>query len=429
MANWSNNRIADMAFSQAMFIGKRYASIASDNLLVGFISRLSVIGLSLSVAVLIIVFSVMNGFDRELRERILALVPHVTMTTLRNEALMNQEQWQLIQETVEASPQVSAAAPLIQLQGMLLANGQSRGILLNGIDPAAESRVSILNDFMKQGQLADLESGEFTILIGSGIAEHLNVSVGDELTLVSSYLNITPMGEFPRQRTFTVGGIFTIGSQLDDNLALVHMNDAQLLYRLGDNIHGLRIQLHDLFASSSVIRDLQNRIAGDYNFGNWTLDYGNIYQNIQLSKSMVGLLLFLLIAVAAFNVVVSLFMVVKDKQADIAILRTMGSSFSSIRNIFLVQGSIIALIGTLAGLLLGILGSMYVSDFFSWLENLIGVELLSADVYPINYLPSQILAGDLILVCIISIILSLLATLYPAYSAAKVDPVKILRYE
>ena len=414
---------------QAFFIGKRYASIASDNLLVGFISRLSVIGLSLSVAVLIIVFSVMNGFDRELKERILALVPHVTMTTMRNEALMNLEQWQFIQASVNENPQVAASAPLIQLQGMLLANGQSRGIILNGVDPIAEAKVSILQDFMDEGTLGSLQPGDFSILIGSGIAEHLNVAVGDKLTLVSSYLNITPLGEFPRQRLVTVSGIFTIGSQLDSNLALVHMNDAQLLYRLGDNIHGLRIQLQDLFSSSLVIRDLQNRIAGDYSFSNWTLDYGNIYNNIQLSKSMVGLLLFLLIAVAAFNVVVSLFMVVRDKQGDIAILRTMGASLSNIRNIFLVQGFIIALVGTFLGLILGVLGSIYVSNLFNWFENASGMELLSADVYPINYLPSQLLVSDLVLVCSISIILSLLATLYPAYSAARVDPAQTLRYE
>lgn len=413
----------------AFFIGKRYASIASDNLLVGFISRLSVVGLSLSVAVLIIVFSVMNGFDRELRERILALVPHVTMTTMRNEALMNQEQWQVIQATVDDNPEVAASAPLIQLQGMLLANGQSRGIILNGVDPIAEARVSILQDFMNQGTLSSLQAGKFSILIGSEIAEHLNVGVGDELTLVSSYLNITPMGEFPRQRLFTVGGIFSIGSQLDSSLAVVHMNDAQLLYRLGDAIHGLRIQLQDLFTSSTVVRDLQNRIAGDYSFSNWTLDYGSIYNNIQLSKSMVGLLLFLLIAVAAFNVVVSLFMVVRDKRGDIAILRTMGASLSSIRNIFLVQGFIIALAGTFVGLILGVIGSLYVSQFFNWLEGVAQIELLSADVYPINYLPSQLLGSDLVLVCSISIILSLLATLYPAYSAARIDPAQTLRYE
>lgn len=418
-----------MLSKPAFFIGKRYASIASDNLLVGFISRLSVLGLSLSVAVLIIVFSVMNGFDRELRERILALVPHVTMSTIRNEALMNYDQWQVIQETVGANSQVSASAPLIQLQGMLLANGESRGIILNGVDPIEEAKVSILQDFMNEGTFSSLVAGDFSILIGSGIAEHLDVEIGDQVTLVSSYLNITPLGEFPRQRLFTVGGIFTIGSQLDSNLALVHMNDAQLLYRLGDTIHGLRIQLEDLFASSTLIRDLQNRIAEDYAFSNWTLDYGNIYNNIQLSKSMVGLLLFLLVAVAAFNVVVSLFMVVRDKQGDIAILRTMGASLGSIRNIFLVQGFIIALAGTFLGLILGVIGSLYVSDLFGWLEGVTGIELLSADVYPINYLPSHLLVGDLVLVCTVSILLSLLATLYPAYSAAKVDPAQALRYE
>ncbi len=418
-----------MLSKPAFFIGKRYASIASDNLLVGFISRLSVLGLSLSVAVLIIVFSVMNGFDRELRERILALVPHVTMSTIRNEALMNYDQWQVIQETVGANSQVSASAPLIQLQGMLLANGESRGIILNGVDPIEEAKVSILQNFMNEGTFSSLVAGDFSILIGSGIAQHLDVEIGDQVTLVSSYLNITPLGEFPRQRLFTIGGIFTIGSQLDSNLALVHMNDAQLLYRLGDTIHGLRIQLEDLFASSTLIRDLQNRIAGDYAFSNWTLDYGNIYNNIQLSKSMVGLLLFLLVAVAAFNVVVSLFMVVRDKQGDIAILRTMGASLGSIRNIFLVQGFIIALAGTFLGLILGIIGSLYVSDLFGWLEGVTGIELLSADVYPINYLPSHLLVGDLLLVCTVSILLSLLATLYPAYSAAKVDPAQALRYE
>ena len=237
------------------------------------------------------------------------------------------------------------------------------------------------------------------------------------------------MGEFPRQRSFTVGGIFTVGSQLDSNLALVHMNDAQLLYRLGDRIHGLRIQLNDLFASTTVIRNIQNQLAGDFNFSNWSRDYGNIYNNIQFSKSMVGLLLFLLIAVAAFNVVVSLFMVVRDKQGDIAILRTMGTSLGSIRNIFLIQGFIIALIGTLSGLILGILGSLYVSDFVAWLENVLNIQFLSADIYPINYLPSQLLGSDLLIVCSISILLSILATLYPAYSAARVDPAQTLRYE
>ncbi len=418
-----------MNIKPALFIGQRYAAISSNNFLVGFISRLAVIGLSLSVAVLIIVFSVMNGFDRELRERILALVPHITINSLRNEALMNLQEWQTIKSVIENDDEVLGTAPLIQVQGLLLANQQSRGVLLNGVDPAAETEISILDDFFIEGGLSTLNKGEYSILIGADIAEHLKLEIGDDLTLVSSYLNITPLGEFPRQRSFTVSGIFRVGSQLDSNLALVHMNDAQLLYRLGDNIQGLRIQLNDLFQSDTVIRRIQNRIAGTYGFTNWTREYGNIYNNIRLSKSMVGLLLFLLIIVAIFNVVVSLFMVVRDKQGDIAILRTMGSSFAIIRNIFLFQGFIIGFIGTLSGLLLGVIGSVYISDFVAWLEHVFDIQFLNAEVYPINYLPSQILISDLVFICVVSMLMGLLATLYPAYSAAKTDPVQALRYE
>jgi len=413
----------------ALYIGRRYASLGSSNLLVSFISRLSVMGLCLSVAILLTVFSVMNGFDRELRERILALVPHVTITSARNEPLMNAQEWQANQRLIENDPQVQGTAPLLQVQGMLLANRQSRGVLLNGIEPEAEQRVSILADFIEQGSMDGLREGSFNILIGAGVAEDLQLKVGDELTLVSSYLNITPLGEFPRQRSFTVAGIFNVGSQIDSNLALVHMADAQLLYRLGDRIHGLRIQLQDLFDSAEFIRSAQDRIAGDFTYSNWTREYGNIYDNIQLSKSMVGLLLFLLIAVAAFNIVVSLFMIVKDKEGDIAILRTMGASLATIRHIFLVQGLMISLIGTLRGLLLGIFASLYVSDFVSWLEEVLNVQFLSADIYPINYLPSQLMLQDMLGVALVSIVLSLLATLYPAWSAAQVDPAQTLRYE
>lgn len=413
----------------SFYIGKRYASMRSDNLLVSFISRLSVLGLCLSVTVLITVFSVMNGFDRELRERILALVPHVTISSPANEPLMNEEQWQAARQLIENDPRVQATAPLLQLQGMLLANGRSRGILLNGVDPELEARVSILDDFVGQGSLSDLRAGSFGILIGSGIAEDLQLTIGDEVTLVSTYLNITPLGEFPRQRRFTVSGIFNVGSQLDSNMALVHLADGQLLYRLGDRIHGLRIQLTDLFNSAQVIRSLQDRVAGDYLYSNWTREYGNIYDNIQLSKAMVGLLLFLLIAVAAFNIVVSLFMIVRDKEGDIAILRTMGASLGNIRNIFLIQGLIISLIGTFSGLVLGILASLGISDFVAWLESIMNIQFLSADIYPINYLPSQLLLSDMLGVVLVSIVLSLLATLYPAWSAAHVDPAQTLRYE
>lgn len=412
-----------------LFIGRRYASLRSRNLLVGFISKLSVAGLSLGVAILITVLSVMNGFDRELRERILALMPHISVNTLPGYPLLTRNAWEDYLAAVEGFPGVRAAAPQVNLQGMLLANGRSRGIALSGVDPQAERRVSIIEDFVEAGSFGALEAGAYNILIGAGLAESLDVAVGDSVTLVSTEVPITILGGFPRKKVFTVAGIFRIGSQLDSNLAMVHLADAQTLYRLGERVHGLRIQLDDLFAAPSLGERLRAMLPLEVSLRYWTADFGNIYENIRLSKTLVGLLLFLLVAVAAFNVVVSLFMVVRDKEGDIAILRTMGTSIGTIRNIFLVQGFLIGLIGTLAGLVLGILFSLVVSDLVAGLERLLGIEFLSADIYPVNYLPSQIQLGDLVVVCGASLLLSLLATLYPAFRAARVKPAETLRYE
>lgn len=418
-----------MRRSVPLFIGSRYASLRARNLLVGFISILSVLGLSLGVAILITVLSVMNGFDRELQQRILGLVPHITVSTPRNNALLSSTQWLNLQDNIESIAGVTGTAPQIQLQGLLLANGNSRGIILNGIDPVQEQRVSIIEDFIVRGSYASLQQGEFNILIGDSMAEHLQLDVGESVTLASTQIPITPLGEFVRKKSFTVGAIFSIGSQLDNNLAIVHMGDAQRLYRLGDAIHGVRVQVENLFAVGSIGEDIRQQLPGNYSINYWTRDFGNIYENIRLSKTLVGLLLFLLVAVAAFNVVVSLFMVVRNKQGDIAILRTMGTSLSTIRNIFLVQGFIIGLIGTGIGLLLGIFFSLTVSDFVAWLETIFNIEFLSADIYPVNYLPSQIQLKDLFVVCSVSLFLSLLATLYPAFTAAKVKPAEALRYE
>ncbi len=413
----------------AIFIGTRYASLKTRKLLVGFISSLSIIGLSLGVAILITVLSVMNGFDRELQQRILALVPHITVSSARNESRRTADEWEALAARITAHPLVAGTAPQIQEQGMLLASGRSRGVLLNGIDPDAEREVSIIGDFIIAGDYAALQPGSYTILIGTGLAEHLGVTVGDRLPLVSTRVTSTLLGQFPRQRFFTVAGIFRVGSQLDDRLAIVHMEDAQVLYRLGDRLHGLRIQLHDLFRANEVISDLQMEIPGNFLYGSWMRDYGAIYENIRLSKTLVALLLFLLVAVAVFNVVVSLFMVVRDKNGDIAILRAMGAPTAVIRQIFLVQGFIIGLIGTGTGLLLGLLLSWNISDIFSWVEGLLGMNLLSSDVYPINYLPSELRLADTVLVCAVSMLLCLLATIYPAYTAARLDPAEILRHE
>jgi len=413
----------------ALFIGTRYASLRSRNLLVGFISLLSVLGLAAGVAILITVLSVMNGFDRELKQRILALIPHMTVTTARNNPLGTEMQWEPARDTIERMDLVTGTAPWLQLQGMLLANGHSKGIIVQGVDPEQETRVSIIDEFMTAGSLTQLSPGDYRIAIGSSLASLLDVEVGDQVMLVSTVVPITPMGEFTRQKRFTVTAVFNVGSQLDSSLAYVHMQDAQRLYRLADTIHGYRVQTSDLFAVFDLGRTLRERLPDGLSVSDWTYNYGNIYDSIHLSKSLIGLLLTLLVAVAAFNVIVSLIMVVRDKQGDIAILRTMGISLGTVRRIFLVQGTLIGVIGTGSGLILGLVMTAAASPLVNWLQARTGIEFLSADIYPVNYLPTDVRFMDLVLVCTLAMLLSLLATLYPASRAASINPAEILRYE
>ena len=418
-----------MPRNTALYIGSRYASLRSRNLLVGFISLLSILGLALGVAVLITVLSVMNGFDRELRQRILALVPHLTVTSSRDQFFFSEEEWQPWLETIRNTPSVRATAPWMELQGMLLANGKTKGILVNAVDPVREQEVSIIDAFISGEGLEALRPGEYGIVIGTGLADLLGVETGDRVTLISTYVPITPMGEFSRKRAFTIRGIFDVGSQLDSNLALIHLADAQRLYRLDSRIHGYRIQIDDLFDAYSVSENLRADLPEGFSYTDWTYNYGNIYENIRVSKTLVGLLLTLLVGVAAFNVVVSLIMVVRDKQGDIAILRTMGTTLGTIRQIFLVQGFIIGLIGTLLGVVLGIAFALVAGDLVAGLESLLGTRFLNSSIYPVNYLPTEIRAIDIALVAALALLLSLLATLYPAARAASVRPAEILRYE
>ena len=418
-----------MQMPLALYIGKRYTSIRSRNQLIGFISLLSILGLGLGVAILITVLSVINGFDRELQNRILAMVPHITLYSARSDLLQDRQQWSEVEAALAGVDGITGTAPFLQVEGMLVANGISKGIVLNGIDPGAERNVSIIEEFITTGEFDSLADREYHLLIGAELASTLGVVPGDRVTLVSTVVPITPLGEFTRQKQFTVSGIFQVGSQLDGGLAVAHLADVQRVYRLGDAIHGLRIQVDDLFEVQAIGERIRERIGDSFMLSNWTWDYGNIYENIRLSKSLVGLLLSLLVAVAAFNVVVSLVMVVKDKQGDIAILRTMGTSLGSIRNIFLVQGLGIGLIGTGIGIGLGIMFSLTISDMVRWLEGIMGVQFLSADIYPVNYLPSQLQFEDLLIVTAIALVLTLLATLLPARSAARTDPAEVLRYE
>lgn len=407
-----------------LFIGLRYTRAKRRNHFISFISLTSMLGMILGVAVLILVLSVMNGFDRELRERILGMVPHATI-----QADGAMPDWQTVAAKAVEDSEVIAAAPYIQGQMMLTHAGNVQGALVNGILPETEVGVSIISEHMLAGNLNNLQSGEFGIVLGELLARSLRANVGSKVTLVMPQATASPAGVLPRLKRFTVTGIFKVGAQLDGSLALIHIGDAAKLYRLGDSVHGVRLKLHDLFKSGEVAWRIASQLPGGYWASDWTRTQGNLFQAIKLEKTMIGLLLLMIVAVAAFNIISTLVMVVTDKRSDIAILRTMGASPRTIMLSFMVQGAVIGVVGTLVGTLLGIVLALSVSDVIAWIEGLLNMQILSAEVYFISYIPSQLLVQDVLIVCGSALLLSFLATLYPSMRAAKVQPAEALRYE
>jgi len=408
----------------SFYIGLRYIAAKRRNHFISFISLTSMIGLMLGVAVLIIVLSVMNGFDRELKQRILGMVPHAVI-----EGSDPIENWEAVDAAVEKHPRVLAAAPFIQGQGMVTGGGEVRGVLLNGILPDQERTVSIIEDHMEQGSLDDLRSGEFGIIIGRFLASSLRLQLGDRITVVLPEASVTPAGVLPRLKRFTVKGVFSVGAELDGSYTLIHMYDAAKLMRTGGKAQGIRLLVDDLFAAPRVAEQAAQLLSGRYYVSDWTRTHGNLFQAIRMEKTMIGLLLMFIVAVAAFNIVSTLVMVVTDKTADIAILRTMGATPARIMRIFIVQGAVIGVFGTLVGTALGILGALNISAFISWLEGALGHQFLSADVYFISYLPSQLLWEDVMIISGSGLAMSLLATIYPAWRASRIDPADALRYE
>lgn len=410
-----------------VFIGTRYTRAKRRNHFVSFISLTSMIGLALGVVVMIVVLSVMNGFDHEMRTRVLGMVPHATIEA--GEPIGN---WQSLADKVRQNPQVLAVAPFTQMQGLLTNNGNVQKALLNGIDPAQERKVSIIDNFMKQGKLDDLAAGDFGIVIGDKAATKLGVGIGDKVTFVAPEVTVTPAGMFPRMKRFTVTGIFHVGAgELDGYLGLTNIDDLGRLHRWKANeVQGLRLKFEDLFEAPRTSYQIAQTL-GEHNYysRDWTRTHGNLYQAIRMEKAMIGLLLLLIVAVAAFNIISTLVMVVNDKKGDIAILRTLGSTPGQIMAIFMVQGTVIGVVGTFIGAVVGIIAALNVSAAISLLEGLIGHKFLNADVYFIDYLPSQLMAEDVLMVCGAALILSFLATLYPAWRAARTQPAEALRYE
>ena len=410
-----------------VFIGTRYTRAKRRNHFVSFISLTSMIGLALGVVVMIVVLSVMNGFDHEMRTRVLGMVPHATIES--GEPISD---WQSLAAKVKQNPQVEAVAPFTQMQGLLTNNGNVQKILLNAIDPVQERKVSIIDGFMKQGSLDDLVAGGFGVVIGDKAATKLGVGIGDKVTFVSPEVMVTPAGMFPRMKRFTVVGIFHVGAgELDGYLGVTNLQDLARLHRWKpDQVQGLRLKFTDLFKAPRTAYEIAQTLGEhQYYSRDWTRTHGNLYQAIGMEKSIIGLLLLLIVAVAAFNIISTLVMVVNDKRGDIAILRTLGATPGQIMRIFMVQGTVIGVVGTLVGAGVGILAALNVSSAISALEGLIGHKFLNADVYFIDYLPSQLMAEDVLLVCGAALVLSFLATLYPAWRAARTQPAEALRYE
>lgn len=411
-----------------LFVGWRYTRAKRKNHFTSFISITSMVGIALGVAVLIIVLSVMNGFGTELRNRILGVASHMQITGMNG----NLSNWQTVVQQAKTVPQVKTAAPYVMGQGMLSFGQYAQGTLVRGVVPAQEVQVAELGNKMKFGKLEDLRAGEFGIVLGIDLARYLGAEVGDKIMLMTPNGQATPAGMVPRMKQFKLVGVFEMDmKEYDGNLALIHIEDAAKLYRLGDDVSGVRLKLDDPFHSTEVSPLLTSALSGQQNYyiSDWVDENPNFFAALKMEKRVMFIIMALVVAVAAFNIVSTLIMAVTDKRADIAIMRTLGASPSSIMQIFVVQGALIGVIGTLAGVVLGVLIAWNIDVIVPFIEHLFGVQFLDKDVYMITAVPSQLLWSDVIVITFTSFALSLLATLYPSWKAAKMNPAEALRYE
>ena len=409
-----------------LFIGMRYTHAKRRTHFISFISLTSMLGIALGVTALITVLSVMNGFEAELRDRILGMASHASVTTY-NGYLTD---WQDVQRAVMKHGNVVAAAPYVSGETMLSAGNRVSGAIIRGILPEQEGTVSDVIAHIKAGSVESLKDGGYGIILGSDLAYALGVGLGDAVTVVSPQVMVGPTGVMPTLRRFTVVGLFEVGMyEYDRGVALVHMKDAARLFRLGDNVSGVRLKLDDLFEAPRVAGELQMQLGTNYRVEDWTRQHSNFFRAVQTEKRVMFIILTLIVAVAAFNIVSTLVMVVTDKQSDIAILRTLGASPRSIMVIFVIQGAVIGLFGTLLGVLGGVTLALNVETIVPAIESLFHVQFLSKEVYYISEVPSDLQWHDVFVMTSVAMVLSLLATLYPAWRAARTHPAEALRYE
>lgn len=408
----------------SLFIGSRYTRAPRRRQFISFISLASLLGLALGVLALIVVLSVMNGFQREMGGRILGLVPHAVISA--DQPLTH---WESLGQRLQGAPGVLGVAPLTEVDAMLFHQGRMQPLQVSGIEPRQEAAVSSLATQLVSGQLADLQGGHFGIIVGQLTANRFGLSVGDKVTLVVPEPSSAPGGISPRMHRFTVAGVFRVGANLDGSLAMVHRADAARLRGwAADQVQGLRLKLEDLYQAPQLARERARALGPNYHASDWTQTQGSLFSAMQMEKTMIGLLLLLIVAVAAFNIIAMLIMVVSDKRMDIAILRTLGATPRQIMAIFMIQGCLIGFAGTLLGAGLGVLAALNISAAVQWLEHTLGSEVLTSQVYLVSSLPSELHGQDVALVVFAGLLLSFLATLYPAWRAAQTQPAEALRY-
>jgi len=408
------------------WIGGRYVRSRSSNRFVSLISAISMLGIAVAVSVLILVLSVVNGFERELQDRLLAMTAHASIEGTEGEI----SDWAALGDVAARNPRVRASAPFIDGQALLVFGEQLTGAELRGIDPAAEDEVSGVGSTMLEGDLGSLEAGSFNVILGVDLADALQVGIGDKVTVTLAEGMVTPAGVVPRTKRFVVSGLYRVGMyEFDRRLAFINISDAQRLYRKQDSVTGVRLAVTDIYQAPAIVREVALDHGSVVLVGDWTRRHVNFFRSIQITKSILFVILLLVVAVAAFNIVSTLVMVVKDKQADIAILRTIGARPASILRIFVTQGSVIGVVGTLAGVLFGILLAVNLESIVGSLEAVFGIKFLAADVYFISDLPAELHIADIVRVATIAIVLALGSTVYPAWIAARTAPAEALRYD
>ena len=410
----------------SLFVGLRYTRSRRRNHFISFISLISTVGIALGVVVLITVLSVMNGFHKEVRERILGMASHGDVQALDGQM----HDWKEAMGLARQHPRVLAAAPYVEGQAMLSHGREVTGAIVRGVDPAFEPQVVDVAEHMVAGSLADLEPGTFRIVLGRELAQALGVGVGDKVTVIVPQITVTVAGSMPRLKRFTVSGVFEVGmGEYDRGVAMVNIRDAALLQQLGDAVSGVRLRIDDVWMARQVSFELAEALQGRYRVLNWTDFHRNFFAALKMEKRMMGLLLFFIVVIAAFNIVSTLVMMVVDKQSDIAILKTVGASPGQVMRIFIVQGATLGAIGTLIGVCAGLALALNIESVVAAVERTFGVQFIDPSIYYIAKLPSDVQAGDVLLVGVGSFLLSLLMTLAPAWRAYRTQPAEALRYE